>query len=58
MYGFFRKGMWVRLKGWQIHWPDQNAKIASISLDKKHAVLDRPILGRRAWPVSDLAKSF
>lgn len=53
-----RKGMWVRLKGWQIHWPSEDAKIASISSDRTEVVLDRPILRRRAWKLSDLAKSF
>ncbi len=53
-----RKGMWVRLKGWQMHWPQQNAKIASVSTDRTDVVLDRPICGRKAWKMSDLSKSF
>lgn len=52
-----RKGMWVRLVGWQIHWPQENAKIKSIGVDG-YASLDRPILGQLMWKLSDLTKSF
>jgi hypothetical protein len=52
----FRKGTLVRLKGWQAHWQKQNAKIASINTARTEAILDSPILGRRAWRIADLSK--
>lgn len=53
-----RVGTEVRLKGWQIGWPRETRKIVSIDTDRENVVLDRPILGKKCWLVTDLAKPF
>lgn len=53
-----RIGSEVRLKGWQMHWPQLTAKILSISSDREHAIVSPPICGRVAWSLYDLAKPF
>lgn len=53
----WRAGMWVRIKGWQAHWPQRTAKIIAVS-DGGTAFLDRKILNESAWHVDDLAKPF
>lgn len=53
-----RNGTKVRLKGWQIHWPQQDTKIVSISTDRTEAIVSPPICGRAAWALSDLSKPF
>lgn len=53
-----RIGTEVRLKGWQMSWPRETRKIASIDLNRENVVLDSPILGKKCWLVTDLAKPF
>jgi hypothetical protein len=53
-----RIGSEVRIKGWQMHWPRETRQIVSIDLARENVVLDRPILGKKCWLVSDLAKPF
>lgn len=53
-----KRGMWVRLKGWQMHWPQENAKILEINRDTGTVILDRKILRKGIWNITDLAKPF
>lgn len=54
----FAIGDEVRIFGWQKHWPNGTAKIVSVNLDETEAVLSKPLLGRRVWPMDQLREPF
>lgn len=54
----WRVGMWCRLRGWQAHWPQQNAKIVGIVKETGVVMLDRKILNESVWHIMDLSKPF